>query len=227
MQMFNQHINNLFLSINYQRGKIVSFLLTLIAGIIISIVIATYLAANGASANTYKTSWIGNTFGGGDKWVQNYIEAMYVAPNGTVYANSTWEEAGREAGIYKDGDVIGLSLDTHGWSRAGGKAVTANSKYLYLAMIQGSVGNRENYPPEKTTWYCVRRYDLSGKPAPFKGGRGHDRSMLIVSTKGEVTGLATSGNELYVSDSAENKIRVYNSETGAEIRSFSLLILDR
>jgi hypothetical protein len=222
MQMFNQHINNLFLSRNYQRGKVVSFLLSLIAGIIISIVIATYLAANGASATTYKTSWIGNTFGGGDKWVQNYIEAMYVAPNGTVFTNSAWDESGREAGIYKDGNVVGLSLDTHGWSRLGGKAVTANNKYLYLAMIQGSVGKREDdYPPEKTTWYCVRRYDLSGKPAAFSAGRGHDRSMLIVSTKGEITGLATSGNELYVSDSADNKIRVYNSETGAEIRSFS------
>lgn len=218
MQMFNQHIKNLFLS----RGKVVSFLLSLIAGILISIGIATYLTANVASATTYKTSWIGNTFGGGDKWVQNQIEAMYVAPNGTVYTNSGWDEAGREAGIYKDGDVIGSSVETHGWSRSGGKAITGNSKYIYLAMIQGSMGDiKADYPPEKTTWYCVRRYDLSGKPAAFSKGRGYDRSMLIVSTKGEITGLATSGNELYVSDSADNKIRVYNSETLDEIRSFS------
>ncbi|NEU75266.1 hypothetical protein PI95_022565 [Hassallia byssoidea VB512170] len=216
--MFNQHIKNLFLS----RGKVVSFLLSLIAGILISIGIATYLTANVASATTYKTSWIGNTFGGGDKWVQNQIEAMYVAPNGTVYTNSGWDEAGREAGIYKDGDVIGSSVETHGWSRSGGKAITGNSKYIYLAMIQGSMGDiKADYPPEKTTWYCVRRYDLSGKPAAFSKGRGYDRSMLIVSTKGEITGLATSGNELYVSDSADNKIRVYNSETLDEIRSFS------
>jgi hypothetical protein len=74
MQMFNQHINNLSLSINYQRGKVVSFLLSLIVGIIISIVIATYLTANGASATTYKTSWIGNTFGGGDKWASPSLD---------------------------------------------------------------------------------------------------------------------------------------------------------
>lgn len=183
--------------------------------------IATYFSASQATAITYKTSWIGNTFGGGNKWVQNYIEAMYVAPNGTVYTNSSWDEGGREAGIYKDGDVIGSSSETHGWSRLGGKAITANSKYVYLAMIQGSMGDiKEDYPPEKTTWYCVRRYDLSGKPAGFSGGRGYDRSMLIVSNKKEVTGLATSGNELYVSDSEKNKIRVYNSDL-AEIRSFN------
>jgi len=34
---------------------------------------------------------------------------MYVAPDGrTIYTNSEWDEGGREAGIYKDGDVIGM-----------------------------------------------------------------------------------------------------------------------
>ena len=72
----------------------------------------------------------------------------------------------------------------------------------------------------KTEWYCVRRYNLSGKPAPFAGGRGYDKSMLIVSTSAQVTGLANVGSELYVSDSAANRIRVYNSETLAELRSW-------
>ena len=132
-------------------------------------------------------------------------------------------KAGAEAGIYKDGNVIGGLDDTHGWSRAGGKAVTANSKYIYIAMVQGAVGKtNQDYPPDGTTWYCVRRYDLSGKPAPFEEGRGWDKSMLITSTKSEVTGLATIGNELYVSDSATNQIRVYNTDTMKELRSFSV-----
>lgn len=173
--------------------------------------------------NTYQTSWIGNSFGGGNKWVQNYIEAMYVAPNGTVYTNSHWDEAGAEASIYKDGDIVGILRDTHGWSRAGGKAITADRKYIYMAMRQGAVGKiDQDYPAEGTTWYCVRRYDLTGKPAPFAGGRGWDKSMLIVSNKSEVTGLATLGNELFVSDSATNKIRIYNPETMQEKRSFSI-----
>lgn len=221
MQIFNQYIQKL-LQWRIYLHKISKFIICLSVGVVISIGIATYLSASQATAITYKTSWIGNTFGGGNKWVQNYIEAMYVAPNGRVYTNSSWDEGGREAGIYSDGNVIGSSSETHGWSRLGGKAIAGNSKYVYLAMIQGSVGKREeDYPPEKTTWYCVRRYDLSGKPAAFSGGRGYDRSMLIVSNKNVVTGLATSGNELYVSDSEKNKIRVYNSQTLAEIRSFN------
>jgi len=33
---------------------------------------------------------------------------------------------------------------------------------------------------------------------PFDGGVAHDKSMLIVSTSGRVTGLANAGSELYV-----------------------------
>ncbi|AUB39300.1 DNA-binding beta-propeller fold protein YncE [Nostoc flagelliforme CCNUN1] len=175
------------------------------------------------STPTYKTSWIGNTIGSGNLRVQNNIEAMYVSPDGTVYTNSHWDEAGMEAAIYKDGKVIGAIGDTHGWSRGGGIAVTANSKYIYIAMTQGSKGKtNEDYPPEGTTWHCVRRYDLSGKPAPFLKGRGWDKSMLIASTKSEVTGLATVGNELYVSDFATNQIRVYDTDTMKELRSFTV-----
>jgi len=50
---------------------------------------------------------------------------------------------------------------------------------------------------------------------------GYDKSMLIVSTSGRVTGLANAGSELYVSDSAANQIRVYNTETMTEVRSWS------
>ncbi|MEI2583144.1 hypothetical protein [Scytonema sp. PRP1] len=203
-----------------RRGKTAKFVLVVIA----VITIALYFAMRSAPAtNAYTTSWIGNTYGGGSKWVQNYVEGMYVGPDGTVYTNSTWDEAGREAGIYKDGDVLGPESDLHGWSRGGGKAITANSKYIYLAMVQGSMGKiNEDYPPEKTSWYCVRRYNLSGKPAGFPGGRGYDKSMLIVSTKNPVTGLATVGNQLYVSIAKANRISVYNTETMGEVRNFSV-----
>ena len=176
-----------------------------------------------ANKPSNKTSWIGNTFGGGKKWVQIQINAIHVAPDGTVYTNSRWDEAGREVGIYKDGDVIGKAEDLHGWGRLGGIAITANKSYLYVGMKQSHEGKPEDdYPPSGTDWHCVRRYDLSGKPAPFTGGRGWDKSMLIVSTKSEVTGLATAGTELYVSDLAANLIHVYNTETMNELRSFSV-----
>lgn len=223
-QQLNQYIKKLSKPRYLQRTKTFNFLLSLTLGIIVTTIgITTDWATTGTPPLTYKTSWIGNTFGSGNLRVQNNIEAMYVAFDGTVYTNSHWDEAGTEAGIYKDGKVIGALGDTHGWSRGGGKAVTANSKYIYIAMTQGAMGNtKEDYPPEGTTWHCVRRYDLSGKPAPFPSGRGWDKSMLITSTKSEVTGLATVGSELYVSDFAANRIRVYDTDTMKELRSFAV-----
>lgn len=175
-----------------------------------------------ANKSAYKTSWIGNSFGG-EKWVQIYMAGMYVAPNGTAYVASHWDEGGREAGIYKDGDVIGKLDDLHGWGRLGGIAITGNQRYIYLAMQQSNSGKPgEDYPPEGTVWYNVRRYDLSGKPAPFPGGRGWDKSMLIINNRTEVTGLATRGDELYVSDPASDRILVYNIDTMQQLRSFKV-----
>ncbi|MEA5583397.1 hypothetical protein VB620_18875 [Nodularia harveyana UHCC-0300] len=223
-QKLSQNINRLSRNQNFQRLKFINFVIVIaIAIIFTSLEVSDYGANSITPQPRYQTSWIGNTFPGGEKWVQNNIEAMYVAPNGTVYTNSIWDEAAREAGIYKDGDVIGKLSDTHGWNRNGGKAVTANDQYIYIALRQGFVNRQDqDYPPEGTTWYCVRRYDLSGKSAPFSAGRGWDKSMLIVSNKSEVTGLATRGNELYVSDNAANLLRVYNTETMEEIRSFTV-----
>jgi hypothetical protein len=193
----------------------------LIAGFtaLVSVYIFPRLTA-GALASSYQTSWFGNTFGGGKKWVQNNIEGMYVSPDGTVYTNSEWDEAGKESGIYRDGDVVGGAEETHGEIRLGGAAVTANSKYMYMAMAQGEA------PPKQTIWNSVRRYTLSGKSAPFSEGRGYDKSMLVVSTSpkhkpsDQVTGLATAGSELYVSDSKANRIRVYDAEKMTELRSW-------
>ena len=225
---FYQYLQRSSRKRNFQKLKFLNFILLIAVGIIFT---SLGFSNDGVSSKTptptptptYQTSWIGNTFGGGDKWVQNNIESMYVAPNGTVYTNSIWDEAGREAGIYKDGDVIAKLSDTHGWSRSGGKAVTANNKYVYMAMRQGFVNRKDqDYPSEGTKWYCVRRYDLSGKSAPFADGRGWDKSMLIVSNKSAVTGLATRENELYVSDPDANRLRVYDTETMKELRSFSV-----
>jgi hypothetical protein len=179
--------------------------------------------AKNQPAKTHKTSWIGNTFGNNEKWVQIQISGMYVAPDGTVYTNSYWDEGTREAGIYKNGDAIAKVEDLHGWGRLGGITVTADSKYIYVAMQQSHSGHPgEDYPAEKTTWYCVRRYNLSGKPAPFADGRGWDKSMLIVSTKNEVTGLVTTNDKLYVSEKAANKVHIYDKNTLKKIQSFSV-----
>jgi sugar lactone lactonase YvrE len=186
---------------------------------------AKLTAKAATTAKSYTTSWVGNTFGGGKKWVQINVHDLYVTPDGTVYTNTIWDEAGREGGIYKNGDAIAQADQLHGWGRTGGVAVTADEKYIYIAMQQYPDGKPgEDYPPKGTEWHCIRRYDLSGKPAPFPGGRGWDKSMLIVSTKagGDVTGLATVKGLLYASDNAANFIRVYDKRTMKEVRHFSV-----
>ena len=216
--------NKIFKYLSYRLLKSWIFLIIAIISFLAITIITADLTLSEVAENSDKKDLMGDIFADSQKSIQNYIEGIYVAPNGTVYTNSHEDKAGAEASIYKDGNVIGVLSDLDGWSRRGGKAVTANSKYIYIAMSQGFVGKIDkDYPPEGTTWYCVRRYNLSGKPAPFANGRGWDKSMLIVNTKSEVTGLATKDKNLYVSDAANNKIRVYNTETMKELRNFSFL----
>lgn len=230
-QKLHHYLGQLSRNKNFSGLKIYLFILTLamvvianapkipIAETLNNLPTKTYQVAQKPA---YKTSWLGNTFGG-QKWVQIQMAGMYVAPDGKVYVNSHWDEAGREVGIYQNGDVIGKFEDLHGWGRLGGIAITGNQKYLYVAMQQSHEGKPEDdYPPKGTTWYCIRRYDLTGKPAPFNGGRGWDKSMLIINTEKEVTGLAIIDKELYVSDVAGNRIRVFNINTMQEIRNFSV-----
>ena len=208
-----------FLKRHFLWKKVIQ-ILPIIVGIIV-----VYFNTSGVSAIAYKTSWIGNSFGGGDKWVQIKIEGMEVTRDGKVYTNSIWDEAGREVGIYQNGDVIGKAEDLHGWGRHGGKAIAVDERYMYVAMQQSvekkAKAQGKDYPPSGTTWYAVRRYNLSGKPAPFPRGRGWDKSMLIVSTKSAITGLAVNQQRLYVSDAATNSIRVYStSNFGQQVRNF-------
>ncbi|MGB3638190.1 MAG: hypothetical protein WBA39_11540, partial [Rivularia sp. (in: cyanobacteria)] len=223
---FVSHLQNLFKSGNIRYGGTEKFLLILSVALATSIIVAIHFDGKitpAASSTRYTTSWIGNSFGGGDKWVQIQISGMYVAPDGTIYTNSEWDEAGREVGIYRNGDVVGKAEDLHGWGRSGGVAITADKKYIYVAMEQSGIDQKKDgFPPKGTNWYCVRRYDLTGKTAPFPNGKGWDKSMLIVSQKDELTGLNTVGKELFVSDSAANKVRVYNTDTMQELRSFNL-----
>jgi hypothetical protein len=185
----------------------------------------------------YTTSWIGNTFGYGDgKWVQLDIEAIAVAPDGTVYANAPWDESGSELGVYRAGDKLAVGGNTHGWGNAGGDAIAANTNYLYAAM---SIGNESNalsgadYPPAGQTWYGVTRRLRSNitQGAPFASGIGNSANVtkdsflrvrdVPTADDGAVRGLAASDTELYVSDTYGNRIVVYDAQTMRQLRSWT------
>ena len=173
--------------------------------------------------SSYQTSWIGNSFGGGDKWVQQNISSLYVTAQGKCFTNSIWDEAGREVGIYQDGDVIGKAEALHGWGRNGGIAITVSKKYIYVAMKQSHSGLFwQDYPNEGTTWYAVRRYHLNGTPAPFSGGRGYDKSMVVISNQHPVTGLAVNDEALYISNQGENKVSIYDTKTMKQKGGFAI-----
>ena len=95
----------------------------------------------------HATSWVGNSFGGDGGgngegyWVQNGADEIEVTPDGTVFAGVSWDEAGRCAGLYKDGRVNRVLLKEHdgkgketawGWGTAN-NAVAVNGEHLYLA----------------------------------------------------------------------------------------------
>jgi uncharacterized protein YjdB len=121
------------------------------------------------------SSWIGNTYGGknsstgspdpsdpADKWIQDYIDCMVVAEDGTCYTTSIWDEAHREYGIYKDGDVLGnedknISCGLAGGYTISGTTVTGNGKTITDA----------------------------GKPTAIAMGRGIYDGKLLVADNGQ------------------------------------------
>ena len=205
------------------------------------LIIMTPLVAHAQSLN-YTTSWIGNTFGGGHapgtprKHVSLATDALFVAPDGTCYTNTFWDEDGAEVAIYKNGDAIGSAGHTHGWGYNGGTEVTANSRYLFFAQTVGNEGgglvNADTWPAKGKTWYGVSRRKLDGSAAPFpsgKGGAGDTlrQDFLLVNEaldgkEENVSGLAADDSHLYVSNPALNRIEVYDAETMARTGVWTL-----
>mgnify|MGYP005839903129 FL=1 len=99
--------------------------------------------------------WVGNTHsefkpgkGNGEgRWVQNFIDEMEVAPDGTVVVGSHWDEGGRSIGLYKDGTVNRSCLgknDRKGGHRSGGwgtsnQAMTVSGDEILLASTDGEL----------------------------------------------------------------------------------------
>lgn len=188
------------------------------------------LVALTAYTPPYPTSWIGNSLPGGGSHIPQDIDALYVHPaTNKILANVFWDEGAAEVTIFDANGKIERKLDdTHGYGRLGGYAVTTDGDYIYIGLIQAYFG-APNYPPQGTTWYCVRRYNMNGTPAPWTGGSGYDGSLLIVKsapdgTDAHVRGLYInpSNNELFVSDSSSDLVRVYDGVTMAPLRSFSV-----
>lgn len=206
------------------------------------------ISSAGEPLRNVTVSWLGNSFPGAEKWVQQDIHAMAVAPDGSVYTNVEWDEAGRNVGIYKDGDVVGIARHTHGWGYEGGRAIALNSRYLFIGQKVDNEGGGLNdpgsWPPRGKSWIGVSRRiraDIT-RAAPFagaKGGKGDTLAagFLVVAEIPErgleqIAGLAADDRRLFVSDQASSSIQVYDAETMApgqrwKVTSAGPLVLDR
>jgi len=78
--------------------------------------------------------------------VQNFIDGMYVAPDGTIYTNSVWDE-GAKGGIYKNKDTIGRTIVNCMAQEDPEGSCHTSSKYLYVSMKQAAFDKPgQDYP---------------------------------------------------------------------------------
>lgn len=166
-----------------------------------------------AQVNTqYSISWMGNSFRADyvppanglddyNRYVQQEIADIYVTPDGTVLANNYWDEAGRNLGVYKDGNALVPFSDAYGGH------ITANGTYMWASTDEDSQGNGD---------VAVRRFFFANRtPAAWSGAPEAKRTIA-----GRVSGLAANATQLFVS--ANGTIRVYNASTMASVRSFAV-----
>lgn len=184
------------------------------------------------------TSWLGNTYPGATRWVQQDIRALAVTDDGTVFTNVEWEEGGGNVGEYRDGALIRYAKHTHGWGAGGGVSVAVNSNYLYLGLAMGNEGgglkDDNTWPPKGLKWFGVSRRlrsDIS-KAAPFAGGKGGKgdtlkASFLVVAEVPEnggapLAGMVATEKELFVSDPNSSEIQVFDGETMTRVRRWKV-----
>ncbi|MDR2849038.1 MAG: hypothetical protein LBW77_00595 [Verrucomicrobiota bacterium] len=205
---------------------------------------ALLAAAAGAAELPCEVSWVGNDWGGNPDWVPQDVDDLFVTQWNGLYTNVGWEEGGGNVMRFgRDGAWLGAAMHTHGWGYGGGEAVAANGKYVFIAQRaeneRGHLVDAETWPPAGKQWWGVSRRPLGDfrKGAPFEGGKGGKgdtlkQSFKVVAERPEgesetIRGLWATGAELFVAVRNEGVIRVYDTETMAEKRSWRVARPDR
>ena len=154
------------------------------------------LAAASHAQAQYSTDWLANTYGTLASHVGNGARSMWVAPEGVIYTASRWDENAGGVALYQNGQPMG-TIGIHDEFQGG--AITGNSTSLFVALGynrtfgSGSVGrynrstNQRDLRIPVSTWTGIQYADV-------------------------ITGLATGGNLLYVSDFYGNRVRVYTTD---------------
>ena len=188
-------------------------------------------------APNYIVHWIGNTFAANKivsnrnlRHVAQNVDDLYVAPDGTCYTNSVWDERFAQAAAYKNGDQTVIMERMLGKGKKGGHTVTADDKYVYVGATVQNIGFLEDnrfgnpvYPEIDRTWYGFRRYDAkTGSIAPFSQGYGIGSGFVAVNTDGNhLEGMVISDRLLYVSDTANNSLKAYELDNLSQQPAYS------
>ncbi len=193
----------------------------------------------GASASlSYRTSWIGNTWGYGDgRWMQIDVQAIAVTPQGDVFTNAPWDESGGELSQYRNGELLRHGGETHGWGMMGGDAIAVNDDYVYVAQSMVSLGNEtakhRPSPREGEVWTGVsRRSRIDIRDGvPFAGQvkfpAGSRLSYLLISTYSAksdyaIRGLAADDTRLFVSNALENRVQIFDAQAMQAVGAFAV-----
>jgi hypothetical protein len=162
----------------------------------------------------WKSSWVGNSFDQAssgplssfvdDSYVTTGLSSLWVAPDGSCWTNSGWDEDGQSQKIYKDdgaghGKIVKTLTDNWHFgnnSSPSDGSITSDGTYTYVDLATS--------PP------TVSRTDANGL---------FNSQISFSSSVGQIAGLGASGgnHELYVSDITNHKILVVDTTTSTEL----------
>jgi len=187
-------------------------------------------------------SWFANSHAD-ERFMPQGIEGMYVTPDGTTFTNIRWEEGGGNVAVIASNGAVQPRPQVpgyHGWGHGGGRAVAANSKYVFFSQNYnnegGALKNTNNWPPAGKDWYGISRRSRSqiGSGPAFAGAKGgkdspdgcflpvHEVADSTESDAVHIRSLCASEEELFVSCPYDNRIRVYDAERMTIKRSWEV-----
>jgi len=181
---------------------------------------ATQTADSSGDPNTldYTVSWIGNTLPGNGtepnsalQHIPIDMDGIYATPDGKVYSNTTWDEGGRPASIFKDGKLISplnALNNSPNYQNGGGDAIAADGKYIYK-------GNTANGTDGGQGVSVLNASDLTAAGVSLTGSTTLPKSY-------EVNGIVVAGGNIYVTEGDENIVDIFDQKTLALIRSLSI-----
>ncbi|APR39243.1 SMP-30/gluconolactonase/LRE family protein [Paraburkholderia sp. SOS3] len=160
------------------------------------VAVAFCFAMAPASQAQYTTDWVANTFGTDSTHVGNTARSMWVAPDGTIYTASLWDEVYGGISIYQNGKTVG-SIGLHNDFQ--GSCITGNSTSLFAA-LQFSRNFGSGY---------VGRYNRATGAQDF---RIQVSAATNVARGDVITGCATANSLFVASDNPGNRVRMYTTD---------------